>query len=177
MTESTLPIDRVPAAPVTAFIALGANLGAAYETLCAAIDCIAALPETRVVARSSFYGTKPVDSSGPDYTNAVIAVETRLAARDLLHRLQRIELDHGRVRPAGVHNAPRTLDLDVLTYGTLVSAEAELVLPHPRMHLRAFVLVPLTEIAPAAVIPTVGPAASFVQATLDQGIERLPLTQ
>ncbi len=167
------PLDREPDAPVRCYVALGANLGHAAETLNAAVERIDALPATRVTARSSFYGTEPIDSSGPDYTNAVVEIETKLGARDLLHRLQTIENDFGRVRPQGVHNAPRTLDLDVLSYGETISDEAELVLPHPRMHLRAFVLVPLIEICPHASIPGKGPAQAFLSAVADQRIERL----
>ena len=104
----------------TAYVALGANLGEAPATLRAALADINAVPGIRVVKTSSFYRTAPVDSSGPDYTNAVCKVETTLSADALLSALQTIENRHGRVRPAGVHNAPRTLDLDVLLYGDTV---------------------------------------------------------
>lgn len=167
------PLDREPDGVVRCFVALGANLGHAGETLEAALARIDALPKTRVTARSSFYATEPVDSSGPDYTNAVIELETGLSARDLLHRLQAIETAFGRVRPVGVINAPRTLDLDVLMYGEVTSDEKELCLPHPRMHLRAFVLVPLIEIDPHVSIPGLGRAETFLAATADQRIERL----
>lgn len=167
------PLDREPDTSVRCYVALGANLGRAAETLDAAIGRIEALPSTRVTARSSFYCTEPIDSSGSDYTNAVVEIETRLSARALLHRLQTIENEFGRVRPQGVHNAPRTLDLDVLSYGETISNEAELVLPHPRMHLRAFVLVPLIEIHPHASIPGKGPAQAFLAAVADQRIDRL----
>ena len=149
----------------TAYVALGANLGEAPATLRAALADINAVPGIRVVKTSSFYRTAPVDSSGPDYTNAVCKVETTLSADALLSALQTIENRHGRVRPAGVHNAPRTLDLDVLLYGDTV--------PHPRMHGRAFVLFPLCEIAPEIEIPGVGKAKDFLASVADQGIEKL----
>lgn len=118
----------------TAYVALGANLGEAAATLRAALADINAVPGIRVVKTSSFYRTAPVDSSGPDYTNAVCEVETTLSADALLSALQTIENRHGRVRPAGVHNAPRTLDLDVLLYGDTVIHTSRLTVPHPRMH-------------------------------------------
>ena len=114
-----------------------------------------------------------MESSGPDYVNAVAEVETTLEASELLHVLQRIENAHGRVRPAGVVNAPRTLDLDLLLFGKDTVATPELTVPHPRMHLRAFVLVPLLEIAPDAVIPGLGAARDYVAATADQAIQKI----
>jgi len=95
------------------------------------------------------YLTQPVDAPGPDYTNAVVSVRTGLSAMDLLRALQRVEREFKRERPVGQHNAPRTLDLDLLCFGTLRSTEPELLLPHPRMTERAFVLVPLREIVSA----------------------------
>ena len=166
-------LDHSPAVPVTAAIALGANLGDCGAALRTVTQEIAALPQTKVTAQASFYRTAPIESSGPDYLNTVLLVATTLAPRELLHHLQRLELKHGRVRPAGVINAPRTMDLDVLTYGDLQSKDPELTLPHPRMHLRAFVLVPLVEIAPDFVIPGKGRAADFLPAVADQRIEKL----
>ena len=131
-----------------ALIGLGANLGDPKSALCAALQEIAALPETKLLAESSFYATSPVDSSGPDYVNAVALLETTLSPEALLTQLQRIENAHGRVRPAGVHNAPRTLDLDLLDYEGVKQQTAFLTLPHPRMTERLFVLVPLSEILP-----------------------------
>ena len=157
----------------TAYVALGANLGEAPATLRAALADINAVPGIRVVKTSSFYRTAPVDSIGPDYTNAVCKVETTLSADALLSALQTIENRHGRVRPAGVHNAPRTLDLDVLLYGDTVIHTSRLTVPHPRMHGRAFVLFPLCEIAPEIEIPGVGKAKDFLASVADQGIEKL----
>lgn len=131
---------------VTAFIALGANLGDRPAAVRAAISAIAALPHTHVVRRSSLYLSTPVDAGGPDYINAVVEVETALRPLELLHALQAIEAAAGRAR--SIKNAPRLLDLDLLMHGDAVHCTAELTLPHPRMHERAFVLIPLAEIAP-----------------------------
>ena len=150
---------------VRAYIALGANLGDAQGTVRAAMDEVARLPQTQLVAASSLYRTAPVDSSGPDYINAVMAVDTGLTAAELLQAMQQIELQAGRERP--YRNAPRTLDLDLLMYGELVQEDAALTLPHPRMFQRAFVLVPLHEIAPERV------TAEQLEAVADQGIVRI----
>lgn len=136
---------------VTAYIAIGANLGDARETVIAALKQLDGLPHTQVTSRSSLYRTAPIDSSGPDYVNAVAEVSTRLCAPDLLLSMQQLELAAGRERP--YRNAPRTLDLDLLLYGEGCIASPLLTLPHPRMHERAFVLAPLAEIAPARVPP------------------------
>lgn len=134
---------------VTAYVGLGANLGDAQATLRAALSQMDRLAHTRLVSCSSFYRTEPIDSFGDDYINAIACLTTKLSPADLLSSLQEIETRYGRVRPAGVHNAPRTLDLDLLLYADLKSEDPELTLPHPRMKNRAFVLVPLFEIAPA----------------------------
>ncbi len=137
--------------PVTAYLALGANLGDARATVRSAIDAIAASAGCQLRQRSSLYRTAPIDAGGPDYINAVIAVTTSLSAPDLLHLLQALELQAGRERP--YRNAPRTLDLDILLYGDARMCSPQLVLPHPRMNSRAFVLVPLAQIAPQRVTP------------------------
>lgn len=156
-----------------AYVALGANLGNPQEALQAALEDLRQTAGVGVTAVSSFYRTAPVESSGPDYVNAVAEVATTLEASELLHVLQRIENAHGRVRPVGVVNAPRTLDLDLLLFGKDTVATPELTVPHPRMHLRAFVLVPLLEIAPDAVIPGLGAARDYVAATADQAIQKI----
>lgn len=156
-----------------AYVALGANLGNPQEALQAALEDLRQTSGVGVTAVSSFYRTAPVESSGPEYVNAVAEVATTLEASELLHVLQRIENAHGRVRPAGVVNAPRTLDLDLLLFGKDTVATPELTVPHPRMHLRAFVLVPLLEIAPDAVIPGLGAARDYVAATADQAIQKI----
>lgn len=134
---------------VTGYIALGANLGDAAATVGRAMDAIGNLPDTRLMRRSSLYRTAPVDAGGPDYINAVVEVCTALAAPQLLEQLQRLELAAGRERSC--RNAPRTLDLDLLLYGDASLQSPALTIPHPRMFERAFVLVPLAEIAPQRV--------------------------
>ena len=126
-----------------AYIGLGANLGADLgATLTQAALHLAALPQTQVVALSSLWRSAPVDAEGPDFVNAVAALDTELAPMALLDALQAIELAHGRERP--YRHAPRTLDLDLLLYGDVVLDTARLTLPHPRLGERAFVLRPLS---------------------------------
>ena len=137
--------------PVVVTIGLGANLGDAPATLQATIAAIAGLAQTQLLRASSLYRSAPVDSSGPDYVNAVVQVRTTLSAPALLAELQTIELAAGRERP--YRNAPRTLDLDVLLYGDARISSPTLTVPHPRMQQRAFVLLPLAEIAPSSVEP------------------------
>jgi 2-amino-4-hydroxy-6-hydroxymethyldihydropteridine diphosphokinase len=132
--------------PTVAYVGLGANLGDREAAVRGAIESIAHLPTTRVLRVSSLIETKPHEAGGPDYINAVAQVETRLDAMALLAGLQAIENDFGRERP--YRNAPRTLDLDLLLYGSAHIESARLTVPHPRMHERDFVLVPLAEIAP-----------------------------
>lgn len=156
-----------------AYIALGANLGDPVAALKEALVALGRIDTTEVLAVSSFYRTAPVDSSGPDYVNAVCKVVTGLKAEELLAAILNIENENGRVRPAGVHNAPRTLDLDLLLFGNTVRRTEFLTLPHPRMHQRAFVLVPLTEISPECEIPGLGKAKSFLTSVLDQKIVSL----
>ncbi len=161
-----------PRASEVAFVALGANLGDARATLDAAFVALAALPGTRLRAGSSLYRTAPIDSSGPDYLNAVVLLDTRLAPLALLGALQRIERAHGRQRP--YRNAPRTLDLDLLSYGDRRIATEALTLPHPRLHERAFVLRPLAEIAPALTIAGYASIAELLLRVADQRVDRLP---
>ncbi|MES2633502.1 MAG: 2-amino-4-hydroxy-6-hydroxymethyldihydropteridine diphosphokinase [Pseudomonadota bacterium] len=150
--------------PVIAYVALGANLGDAAQAVRDAFTQLGQIPQTTLVAQSSLHQTAPVDSSGPDYINAVAAISTRLAAPDLLVQLQRIENEAGRERP--YRNAPRTLDLDLLLYGSGRIDSRQLTVPHPRMFERAFVMVPLAEVAPSAVI--VGMTAPLPPASLPQ---------
>ena len=148
-----------------AYVALGANLGDAAAVVASAIDALNRLADTRLEARSHLYRTAPVDAQGPDFINAVAAVSTRLTAPDLLLALQQLEQRAGRERP--YRNAPRTLDLDLLLYGDARIDSPSLTVPHPRMMERAFVLIPLAEIAPDLV-----PAAALA-AVAGQRIERL----
>jgi 2-amino-4-hydroxy-6-hydroxymethyldihydropteridine diphosphokinase len=163
-------IDLMPATP--AFIGLGANLGDARATLQAALKELAALPETTLRQSSSVYRSTPIESSGPDYLNAVVLLETRLAPHALLVELQRIEAAHGRERP--YHNAPRTLDLDLLLYGEQRIDSATLTVPHPRLQERAFVVRPLAEIAPDAPVPGFGRARDLLLRVADQRADKLP---
>ena len=157
---------------VTAYIALGANLGDAASALQQAVTAIRKLPDTSVSKVSSIYKTAPIGSNaerGPvnDYLNAVIEVQTGFNALALLQQLQQIEQAAGRERP--YLNAPRRLDLDVLLYGSASIDSPHLTVPHPRMWHRAFVLVPLAEIAPERV------GAMQLAAVASQRIERLSL--
>lgn len=151
--------------PVTAFVALGANLGDARAAVAQALRDLGRLPQTQVLRASSLYRSAPVDSSGPDYINAVAELRTSLGPHELLTELQRLEQAAGRERPW--RNAPRTLDLDLLLYDELTLDEPRLTLPHPRMFQRAFVLLPLAEIAPPRV------TAAQRRAVADQAISRL----
>ncbi len=170
--ERTKPVpatgDPQGATAVTAYIGLGANLGDAVATVQAATGAIGRLPQTAVMACSRLYRSAPIESSGPDYINAVIEVTTRLAPAELLSNLQSIEREHGRERP--YRNAPRSLDLDLLLYGERVINSPQLCIPHPRMHERAFVLRPLAEIAPNLVIPGRGGLAPLLLQTAEQRI-------
>ena len=150
---------------ITAYIALGANLGDPAATLLKAMEALAALGEVALVKRSSLYRTVPVESSGPDYVNAVVEILTTLTAPSLLDQLLHLEQAAGRERP--YRNAPRVLDLDVLTYGEASVTSTDLVIPHPRMNERAFVLVPLAEIAPHKV------SAERLQSVQTQSVELL----
>lgn len=152
--------------PVTAYVALGANLGDAQRAVREAMDRLAALPHTAVTARSSLYRTAPVGTTGPDFINAVVQLRTALTAPALLDALLALEAQAGRERPWP--NAPRTLDLDLLRYGDARIASERLTVPHPRMGERAFVLVPLAEIAPE-IVPAGAPAA-----LTSQVIARIP---
>ena len=159
------------AAPVDAYIGLGSNLGDRVGEVERALAQLAALPGTELVARSSLYRTAPIDAGGDDYVNAVAHVRTTLAPAALLRALHAIEDAHGRERPFA--NAPRTLDLDLLLHGDAVVADDRLTLPHPRLHERAFVVVPLAEIAPDLVIPEHGHVAALRAAVAGQRVAKL----
>lgn len=128
------------------FVGLGANLGDAEASLHAAAAQLSDIPTTTLVAVSSLYRSAPLDAQGPDFVNAVAELRTELAPETLLAELLVQELRFGRERP--YRHAPRTLDLDLLLYGTRCHQGPSLTLPHPRLHLRAFVLAPLAELAP-----------------------------
>ena len=145
-----------------AFIGLGANLGDAQASLRTAVQTMAQWPHSRVLAVSSLYASAPVGAQGPDYLNAVVELDTKLPPGALLAALQAMENEAGRERP--YRNAPRTLDLDLLLQGDLELDDAQLTLPHPRMWQRAFVLLPLRELAPERV------SAAQLAAVQDQRI-------
>ena len=156
----------------TAYVALGANLGDPAATVRAAFGALANLPESRVVHGSSLYRTAPVGiTEQPEFINAVAQLETTLAPESLLDALFDIELRFGRIRAD--KNGPRTLDLDLLLYNDQFLELPRLTLPHPRLHLRAFVLHPLAEIAPDLLIPGRGSIAAWLPAVANQGIEKL----
>ena len=159
------------AATACAYIGLGANLGDARAALDAAFVALATLPDSTLRAASSLYRSAPIDSNGADYLNAVVRLDTRLSPHALLGALQRIEHDHGRVRP--YRNAPRTLDLDLLLYDDRRLVTPTLTLPHPRLHERAFVLVPLAEVAPGLTIPGRGRVRALLREVRGQRIDRL----
>jgi 2-amino-4-hydroxy-6-hydroxymethyldihydropteridine diphosphokinase len=160
-----LPDERI-------FVGLGANLGDAAGTVAAAIQALALLPGTRCVAASSPWASAPQDAQGPDFVNAVAELRSTLPPHELLLALQGIEQAHGRQRP--YPNAPRTLDLDLLLYGSRVLHTPDLTLPHPRLHLRAFVLEPLAELAPGLVLPAgLGGLQPWRQAACSQPVRRL----
>jgi 2-amino-4-hydroxy-6-hydroxymethyldihydropteridine diphosphokinase len=167
----------------TAYIALGANLpsaaGPPEATLAATALRLSSLG--RIMAGSSLYSTAPVGfADQPRFINAVVALETELAPRALLTELLAIEREFGRDRAASFRNGPRTLDLDILLFDDLQIAEPDLEIPHTRLAERAFVLVPLAEIAPTAIDPvsgrTVGQLLSSLRATTrDQSDAVVPL--
>lgn len=155
-----------------AFIALGSNLDNPIEQVQRAFDELAQLPETRLQKRSSLYRSAPVGRlDQPDFINAVALVETALPPQQLLQALLAIEQRYGRVRES--LNAPRTLDLDVLLYDSLQCQDTDLTIPHPRMTQRAFVLMPLFEIAPDCHIPGYGEVRHLLPSCQDQKLERI----
>ena len=157
---------------VRAFVGVGANLGDPRAQVVSAIAALRELPDTQCIACSSLYASSPVDAPGPDYFNAVVELQTRLTASQLLQALHAIEAQHGRAR--STTNAPRTLDLDLLLYGEERSDDPTLTLPHPRLHQRAFVLKPLLEIAPQLQVDGLGPLSSWLQKASDQAVRCLP---
>ncbi len=154
----------------SAFVGLGSNLGDRAGHLEAALREMAALPATTLVARSALYETAPFEADGGDYLNAVAHLRTALDAPALLRELQAIEAAHGRER--SYTNAPRTLDLDLLLHGDTRHAAPDLSLPHPRLHERAFVLLPLAEIAPGLRVPGRGRVDDLLRVIGTQRVAR-----
>ncbi|MFZ2540320.1 MAG: 2-amino-4-hydroxy-6-hydroxymethyldihydropteridine diphosphokinase [Gallionella sp.] len=158
--------------PHIAFIGLGSNLEDPRSQLQLALAAIARLPDTQLLTESSLYRSAPLCyPDQPDFVNAVARIKTALTPQALLQALLQIEHNHGRERT--FRNAPRTLDLDILLYDEVQLHEHGLTIPHPQMHLRAFVLQPLLEIAPEVGIPGVGQASRAIQDCHDQTLERL----
>jgi 2-amino-4-hydroxy-6-hydroxymethyldihydropteridine diphosphokinase len=158
--------------PIKAYVGLGANLGRPEIQVRRALPALQAIPGTRLLGASSLYRSAPIGvGEQPDFINAIAAIQTRLSARALLDELLGIEARFGRRRESP--GAPRTLDLDLLIYGDRIITEPGLVVPHPRMHERAFVLAPLAEIAPDTVVPGRGRVAMLLAACKDQKVERI----
>lgn len=158
----------------TAYLALGANLGDPVAAVDAAFEAISRLPDSALQARSALYRTAPVGlADQPEFINAAARIETILGPEALLDALLAIEADFGRVRAQ--RNGPRTLDLDILLYDELVLDTPRLTLPHPRLHLRAFVLQPLADVVPTPdfSLPGRGTLAAWLPAVANQGIVRL----
>lgn len=155
------------------FVALGSNLDAPITQIERAFEKLTSLPSTLLVQRSSLYQTMPVDcpAEAPDFVNAVVELATTLAPLDLLQCLLELERQFGRVR--GIRNSPRVLDCDLLMYEDVVCTSSDLILPHPQMHRRDFVLVPLLEIAPDCVHPSFGRMSALVHGISGVGVRRL----
>lgn len=157
-----------------AVLAIGSNLGDRRINLQAAVDSLADTPEVWVTAVSPVYETEPVGTpeGSKDFLNAVVLLDTTLSARTLLERAHAIEAAYGREREDGVRNAPRTLDVDLIVVGDRLSDTDDLVLPHPRVQERAFVLIPWHDLEPDAEIPGVGPIAELLAGVGSDGITR-----
>jgi 2-amino-4-hydroxy-6-hydroxymethyldihydropteridine diphosphokinase len=157
---------------VVAYVGLGSNLNDPGQQVLDAFEALDAVEETRVLARSSLYRSAPMGPNARfDFINAVAKLATGLEPLALLDALQAIETRQGRVRM--LHWGPRTLDLDILLFGDLTLDSARLVLPHPGISTRNFVLHPLAEIAPGLVLPGLGPIRTLLQHCGEAGLERL----
>lgn len=162
------------ATQVRAFIGLGSNLDGPVAQVTHALGELDGLPATRCLQHSSLYRSKPLGPAGqPDYINAVALLETALDAENLFNELMSLENLHGRKR-GGQRWGPRCLDLDILLYGSARIRTARLVIPHPGLPVREFVLYPLAEIEPGLVIPGVGPLQQLLTRCARKGLERLP---
>lgn len=154
------------------YVGLGGNVGDALGRIQQAITELSEIPRSSLLAQSSLYRTAPIGiEDQAEFVNAVAKLRTELPPRELLGELHRIERRHGRVRRE--RNGPRTLDLDLLMYDDLASDDPSMIIPHPRMHGRAFVLIPLSEIAPDCVIPGQGPISELLSKLSNQGVTPL----
>ena len=157
---------------IVAYVGIGSNLDQPADQVRRALQELGTIRDTQLRAQSSLYRSAPVGHAAqPDFVNAVAALETGLAADELLVELKAIEKRHGRER--SFKDAPRTLDLDLLLFGNATLRSADLILPHPRMHERAFVLEPLLEIAPDAAIPGHGAARERLAQCAGQRVQRM----
>lgn len=160
-------------AAVRAYIGLGSNLENPIERVQGGMQALRTLPDSSVAQCSSLYRSAPVGlTAQPDFINAVCALDTVLSAPSLMRQLLAIEQAHGRAR-GPVQGGPRTLDLDLLLYGDARLVSADVTLPHPRLHERAFVLYPLLEIAPTLYVPGQGLVAELLGRCAGQAIEQL----
>lgn len=158
---------------VRAYIGIGSNLDEPVTQVREAVERLADLPESRLVARSSLYGGRPMGPPDqPDYVNAVVALDTHLSAPDLLRALQRIERLQGRQR-GGERWGPRIIDLDLLLYGSSRIDTPELQVPHPGLHARDFVIIPLAEIAGNLDIPGRGLLTSLINRIENHALRKL----
>ena len=154
------------------FIGLGSNLENPKQQVASAVDDLTTLPQSRVIAASSFYLSPPMGPQDqPDYINAVVELDTALSAHDLLDNLQKIEQKHGRIRKR--HWGERTLDLDLLVYGDLILDDERLKVPHPGLSERAFVVYPLAEIAPDLIVPNMGQIEQIKLRCPQDGLQKL----
>ncbi len=150
----------------TAYIGIGSNLGDRYQNCLQAVDRLGRLPNVDVTGVSEWYLTKPVGVKGQDwYVNGVASIDAKMTPQGLLAALMGIEQDMGRVRRE--RWGPRVIDLDILFFGEKVILETDLIVPHPRMHVRRFVLVPMADLAPGLIHPSIG-------ATMTQLLKGLP---
>jgi 2-amino-4-hydroxy-6-hydroxymethyldihydropteridine diphosphokinase len=154
-----------------AFIGFGGNVGDTRQLITDAIVCLAQRCELQILAKSCFYQSAPFEAAGGDYINSVIEIETQLSPYGLLHVCQAVEQEFGRERPYA--NAPRTIDLDILSFEGVSQTDTELTIPHPRIIERSFVLLPLLEIAPDFFLPNWGELKAYLPKVADQRIEKL----
>ena len=154
------------------FIGLGSNLDNPKQKIKGAIDLIAEINDINIIATSSLYETPPVGFlDQPNFINAVIQISSSINYNDLLIKLLDIELKFGRIRKE--KNGPRTLDLDILLFDDLILKSESLIIPHPRMHERLFVLIPILEISPTIKIPEYGSASELISRLTMQNIKKV----
>ncbi|NJM32361.1 MAG: 2-amino-4-hydroxy-6-hydroxymethyldihydropteridine diphosphokinase [Limnobacter sp.] len=150
----------------TCYLGLGGNLGNPMQLFDAVVEDISRWPQANMVCESPRYQSQPLNAPGPQYTNSVIELVWSGSPDDLLQACLNLEAMHGRTRTT--KNAPRTVDLDLLLFGQAIIQTTDLTVPHPRMHLRRFVLEPLQQLNPGLDIPIHGPVRTLLQATLNQ---------